>query len=107
MKDRARTAKDIITERLAAHAVAGDISYPPYSHPHTGLGDLRLFFKNVLESVGGECHFVADEAEAASLLAASGLLGLPGQICSYVGRSHLAISTPRTKPMSGSAATFA
>jgi L-lactate dehydrogenase complex protein LldG len=84
MNDRARTAKDIIIERLAAHAVAGDTSYPSYSHPHTGLGDLRKAFTNVLESVGGECHFVADVAAAASLLAASGLLGLPGQICSYV-----------------------
>jgi L-lactate dehydrogenase complex protein LldG len=77
-------AKEIILERLTKRAVAGDTSYPYYSHPHTGLGDLRQAFKSVLDSVGGECYLGADEAAARKLLAASGILSSPGQTCSYV-----------------------
>jgi L-lactate dehydrogenase complex protein LldG len=85
-KDRhgAKTAKEIILGRLKEHAVAGDTSYPSYSHPHTGLGDLRRAFREVLESVGGECWFFADRAAAKEKLAGSELMRAPGQVCSYV-----------------------
>jgi hypothetical protein len=83
-RDGATTAKRIILERLKEHAVAGDTSYPSYSHQHTGLGDLRRAFQDVLESVGGECWFVADRAAAKERLAGSELMRAPGQVCSYV-----------------------
>ena len=83
-RDVAKTAKGIILERLKEHAVAGDTSYPSYSHPHTGLGDLRRAFQEVLESVGGECWFAADRAAAKQRLAGSELMRAPGQVCSYV-----------------------
>jgi L-lactate dehydrogenase complex protein LldG len=83
-RDGAKTAKENILERLAAHAVAGDTSYPAYSHPHTGLGDLRQAFRSVLESVGGECWFAADRSVAREMLAGSELGRGAGQICSYV-----------------------
>lgn len=79
-----KTARAIILDRLKDHAIAGDASYPSYSHPHTGLADLRQAFKSVLESVGGECHFAADYAAARELIATSGILRPPGQVCSYV-----------------------
>jgi len=84
-RDGAQTARGIILERLREHAVAGDTSYPAYSHPHTGLGDLRLAFRSVLESVGGECWFAADRAAAKEMLAGSELMRGSGQVCSYVG----------------------
>jgi L-lactate dehydrogenase complex protein LldG len=83
-RNGAQTAKGIILGRLKEHAVAGDTSYPSYSHPHTGLGDLRQAFKGVLESVGGECWFAADRAAAREMIAGSELMRAPGQVCSYV-----------------------
>jgi L-lactate dehydrogenase complex protein LldG len=83
-RDGAKTAREIILERLTEHAVAGDTAYPAYSHPHTGLGDLRQAFKSVLESVGGECWLASDRSAAREMLAASGLMRPPGQFCSYV-----------------------
>lgn len=83
-QDGAKTAKGLILERLRGLAVAGDTSYPSYSHPHTGLGDLRRAFQAVLESVGGECWFVTDRAAAKERLAGSELMRAPGPVCSYV-----------------------
>ncbi len=79
-----KTSKEIILERLKDHAVAGDTSYPSYSHPHTGLGDLRQAFRSVLESVGGECWSAADPAAAKEMLAGSDLMRGAGRVCSYV-----------------------
>jgi L-lactate dehydrogenase complex protein LldG len=73
-----------IIERLRHHAVTGDTSYPSYTHPHTGLGDPRQSFKSVIESVGGECHFVADFLQAQELVAGFEVFRSAGQICSYV-----------------------
>jgi L-lactate dehydrogenase complex protein LldG len=78
------SARLAILDRLKHHAIAGDTSYPTYSHPHTGLADLRQSFKSVLESVGGECHLAADYAAARELVAGSGILTPGGQVCSYV-----------------------
>jgi L-lactate dehydrogenase complex protein LldG len=78
------TAREIVLRRLAGHAVAGDTTYPSYSHPQTGLGDLRQAFKRVLDSVGGECYLSADYAAARELVTASGILSSPGQVSSYV-----------------------
>ena len=83
-RDGVKAAKEIILGRLALGAVAGGTSYPSYSHPHTGLGDLRRAFQEVLESVGGECWFAADRAAAKERLAGSELMRAPGQVCSYV-----------------------
>ncbi len=83
-RDGPQTAKQLILSRLRQHAVAGDTSYPAYSHPHTGLGDLRQAFKGVLESVGGECWLAADRSAARERLAASALMSAPGQFCSYI-----------------------
>ncbi len=77
------TAKETILARLAEQAVAGDTSYPSYSHPHTGLGDLRQAFRSVLESVGGECWFAPDRPSAREMLAASELGRAAGQVSSY------------------------
>jgi len=83
-RDGGQTVKQAILSRLKEHAVSGDTAYPAYSHPHTGQGDLRQAFKGVLESVGGECWLAGDRAAAGEMLAASGLMGPPGQFCSYV-----------------------
>jgi L-lactate dehydrogenase complex protein LldG len=83
-RDGAQTAKEIFIGRFREHAIAGDTSYPSYSHPHTGLGDLRQAFRTVLESVGGECWFAADRPAAREMLAGSGLMNSPGPVCSYV-----------------------
>jgi L-lactate dehydrogenase complex protein LldG len=79
-----KTARAIILDRLKEHAIAGDASYPSYSHLQAGPVDLRQAFKGVLESVGGECYFAADYGAARGLIAASGILPSPGQVCSYV-----------------------
>jgi len=79
----AKPAREVILDRLGRNAVAGDAAYPAYTHPHTGLGDLRQAFRAVLESVGGECWFVSDRAEARRRLAASELGRAAGQVCSY------------------------
>jgi L-lactate dehydrogenase complex protein LldG len=79
-----KIARETVLEHLKENAVAGDTTYPPYSHPHTGLGDLRRAFRSVLDSVGGECYLAADCAAARELVAASGILSSPGQVCSYV-----------------------
>jgi len=77
-------AKELIFGRLSRRAVAGDTSYPSYSHPHTGIADVRQHFKAVLEEVGGECHFVPDIAEAKKLVSGFDVWRAAKLVCSYV-----------------------
>jgi len=74
----------LIFRRLGRHAVAGDTSYPSYSHPHTGIAEARQHFKAVLEEVGGECYFVADIAQAKKLVAGFDVLRASKLVCSCV-----------------------
>ena len=71
-------------DRLTKQAIAGDTSYPAYSHPHTGIIDPREFFRLVVESVGGECRFVADLEAARKVVADSEVFLTAKQVCSYV-----------------------
>jgi L-lactate dehydrogenase complex protein LldG len=77
-------SKALIFDRLRHHAVTGSTSYPSYSHPHTGIADLRQSFKSVIESVGGECHFVSDDDEARKSVAGFEVFRSARQVCSYV-----------------------
>jgi L-lactate dehydrogenase complex protein LldG len=77
-------AKELIFGRFGRHAVAGDTSYPSYSHPHTAIVDARLHFKTVLEEVGGECHSAMDISEAGKLVSELEVLGAAKVVCSYV-----------------------
>jgi len=80
MKDSRR----LVLDRLKEHAIAGDTSYPAYSHPHTGIGDPRRSFQSVIESVGGECLLVADLEAARKAVAGSEVFFAAKNICSYV-----------------------
>jgi L-lactate dehydrogenase complex protein LldG len=73
-----------VLDRLNKHAIAGDTSYPVYSHPHTGISDPRRSFQSVIESVGGECRFVADLEAARNYIAGSEIFISAKQVCSYV-----------------------
>jgi L-lactate dehydrogenase complex protein LldG len=77
-------SRRLILDKLGQHAIAGVSSYPVYSHPHTGIGDLRRSFQSIIESVGGECQFVADLEAARKYLADSEVLVSAKQVCSYV-----------------------
>lgn len=74
----------MIFRRLGRHAVTGDLSYPSYSHPHTGIAEPRQHFKAVLEEVGGECHFAGDIAQAKKLVSGFDVLRSAKIVCSYV-----------------------
>jgi L-lactate dehydrogenase complex protein LldG len=74
----------LVLDKLKEHAIAGDTSYPAYSHPHTGISDLRRSFQSVIESVGGECRFVADLEAARKYVSGSEVLVSAKQVCSYV-----------------------
>jgi len=78
------SAKELIFGRLSRQAVAGDTSYPSYSHPHAGIAEVRQHFKAVLEEVGGECHFTADIAQAKKLIAGLDVSIVAKVVCSYV-----------------------
>ena len=78
------SGRELIFQRLGRHAVAGDTSYPSYSHPHTGIAQARQHFKAVLEEVGGECHFAADLDEAKKTIAGFDVLRSSKLVCSYV-----------------------
>jgi len=80
MKDSRR----LLLDSLKEHAITGDTSYPAYSHPDTGITDLRRSFQSVIESVGGECRFVADLEAARKAVAGSEVLASAKQVCSYV-----------------------
>ena len=74
----------LILDRLRKHAIAGDTSYPAYSHPHAGISDLRRSFQSVIESVGGECRYVADLEAARKVISGSEILTAAKTICSHV-----------------------
>jgi len=74
----------LILDRLKEHAITGDTSYPAYSHPHAGISDLRRSFQSVIESVGGECRFVADLEAARKAVSGSEILTAAKTICSHV-----------------------
>lgn len=78
------TSRELIFGSLGRHAVAGDTSYPSYSHPHTGIADVRRHFKTVLEEVGGECRFAADISEAKKLVSEFEAPRAARPVCSYV-----------------------
>jgi len=80
MKDSRR----LVLDRLKEHAITGNTSYPAYSHPHTGISDPRRSFQSVIESVGGECRFVADLEAARKVVAGSEVFAAAKKICSYV-----------------------
>jgi len=80
MKDSRR----LVLERLKEHAITGNTSYPIYSHPNSGIIDPRRSFQSVIESVGGECRFVADLETARKLVASSEVFVSAKQLCSYV-----------------------
>ena len=77
-------SRRLVFDKLKKHAIAGDTSYPVYSHPHTGISDPRRFFQPVIESVGGECLFVADLEAARKAVAGSKAFVSAKHICSYV-----------------------
>lgn len=77
-------SRRMILDRLKKHAIAGDTSYPAYAHPHTGISDPRRSFQSVIESVGGECLFVADLETARRHVAGSEVFLAAKQVCSYV-----------------------
>jgi len=77
-------SRRLVLDRLKKHAIAGDTSYPAYSHPHTGITDPRKSFQSVIESVGGECRFVADLDDAWKVVAGSEVFLSAKQVCSYV-----------------------
>jgi L-lactate dehydrogenase complex protein LldG len=74
----------LILDRLRKHAIAGDTSYPAYSHPHAGISDLLRSFQSVIESVGGECRYVADLEAARKVVSGSEILTAAKTICSHV-----------------------
>jgi L-lactate dehydrogenase complex protein LldG len=78
------SGRELIFQRLGRHAVAGDTSYPSYSHPHTGIAQARQHFKAVLEEVGGECYFATDIAQAKKLVSGFEVLRVAKLVCSYV-----------------------
>jgi L-lactate dehydrogenase complex protein LldG len=80
MKDSRR----LLLDSLKEHAITGDTSYPAYSHPDTGITDLRRSFQSVIESVGGECRFVADPEAARKHVTGSQVFLTAKQVCSYV-----------------------
>jgi len=77
-------SRRLVLERLKEHAIAGDTSYPAYSHPHTGVIDPARSFQSVIESVGGECRFAADLEAARKAVAGSEVFAAAKNICSYV-----------------------
>jgi L-lactate dehydrogenase complex protein LldG len=77
-------SRRIILDRLKKHAITGDTSYPVYSHPHTGITEPMQSFLSVIESVGGECRFVADLEAARKVVAGSEVFLAAKQVCSYV-----------------------
>jgi L-lactate dehydrogenase complex protein LldG len=77
-------SRRLVLDKLKEHAIAGDTSYPVYSHPHTGIADPREFFRSVVESVGGECRFVADLEAARKHVAGSQVFLTAKQVCSYI-----------------------
>jgi L-lactate dehydrogenase complex protein LldG len=76
--------REQIFDRLKGTAITGNTSYPSYSHPHTGIVDVAQVFGAVVESVGGECHFVAAEDQAKRLVAGFEVLTSAKNVCSYV-----------------------
>jgi len=77
-------SRRLVLDKLKEHAIAGDTSYPAYSHPHTGISDPRRSFQSIIESVGGECRFVADLEAARTYVAGSEVFFAAKQVCSYV-----------------------
>lgn len=77
-------SRRLVLDRLKEHAITGDTSYPAYSHPHTGITDPRRSFQSIIESVGGECRFVADLEAARKYVAGSEVFLAAKQVCSYV-----------------------
>jgi L-lactate dehydrogenase complex protein LldG len=77
-------SRRLVLDRFKEHAITGDTSYPAYSHPHTGITDPREFFRSVVESVGGECRFVADLEAARKAVTGSEVFLTAKQVCSYV-----------------------
>jgi len=77
-------SRRLVLNRLKEHAIAGDTSYPAYSHPHTGISDPRRSFQSVIESVGGECRFVADLEAARKAVTGFEVFAMAKQVCSYV-----------------------
>jgi L-lactate dehydrogenase complex protein LldG len=61
-----------------------DTPYPDYSHPHTGITNPEESFKSVLETVGGECHFVKSYDEIKERLATLKVYKSAKNICSCV-----------------------
>jgi len=77
-------SRDRIFKNLANAADIEDSSYPDYSHPHTGITNPDESFKSVLDSVGGECHFVKSYAEIKKCLASLDVYKSAKNICSCV-----------------------
>lgn len=77
-------SRRLVLDRIKEHAIAGDTSYPAYSHPHTGISDPRRSFQSIIESVGGECRFVADLEAARKAVAGSEVFATAKHVCSYV-----------------------
>ena len=77
-------SRRLVLDKLKERAIAGDTSYPTYSHPHTGIIDPREFFRLVVELAGGECRFVADLEAARKVVAGSEVFLTAKQVCSYV-----------------------
>ena len=77
-------SRQLVLDKLKEHAILGDTSYPDYSHPDTGVKDPRRAFQSVVESVGGECLFVADLEAARKAVEGFEVFVSAKHICSYV-----------------------
>jgi len=77
-------SRRLLLDRFKKLAITGETSYAVYSHLHTGMSDPRRLFQSVIESVGGECRFVADTEAARKAVAGSEVLLAAKQVCSYI-----------------------